>query len=86
MTAGLSVASCISWHIVSRAIWQLKATFASSQSCRKREILPPSPHNPKTCNASLHALPSREPLEDTSLTSINYFLGTRHLVVFRTQQ
>ena len=41
--------SCISWHSRSRAMWQLSATFANSQSCRKREILSPGPC---TCNAS----------------------------------
>ena len=50
-------ASYISWHSMSRAMWQLSATFACSQSCRKREILPPDPCNPMTCNASLHMFP-----------------------------
>ena len=47
-------ASFISWHSMSRAMWQLSATFANSQSCKKREILSPDPCNPMTCNASLH--------------------------------
>ena len=62
-------ASSISWHSMSRAMWQLNATSASSQSCKKREILSPSPHNPMTCSASLHTLLPREPLEDTLLSS-----------------
>ena len=33
-------ASCISWHNISRAMWQLKATFTSSQSSRKRDLQP----------------------------------------------
>ena len=47
-------ASCISWHSMSRAMWQLKATFANYQSFKKRESLSPSPYNPMTCSASLH--------------------------------
>ena len=46
-------------YSMSRATWQLSATFANSQYCRKREILSPSPCNPTTCNASLHTLLSR---------------------------
>ena len=41
-------ASFISWHSTSRAMWQLSATFANSQSCKKREILSPDPCNPMT--------------------------------------
>ena len=48
---------------MSRATRELNATFASSQSFKKREILSPSPYNPMTCNASLPTLSSREPLE-----------------------
>ena len=59
----------ISWHSMSRAVWQLKATFPSSQSCTQREILPPGPNNPMTCNATLHTLSSREPQEDTLSSS-----------------
>ena len=62
-------ASCNSWRNTSRAMWQLHATLASSQSSKKREILPPGPYNPMTCNASLPTLPSREPLEDTLSSS-----------------
>ena len=36
-------ASRISWHNISRAMWQLNATLASPQSSKKREILSPSP-------------------------------------------
>ena len=43
--------------------------LASSQSCRKREILSPAPYNRMTCNASLHTLQSRRPLEDTLSSS-----------------
>ena len=32
---------CISWHNISRQMWQLKATLASSQPSRKREIFSP---------------------------------------------
>ena len=45
-----------SWYSMSNAIWQLKATFATSQSCKKREILSPDPCNPMTYNASLLTL------------------------------
>ena len=62
-------ASFTSWHSMSRAMWQLSATFANSQSCNKREILSPDPCDPMTCNASLHTLPSREPLENTLSSS-----------------
>ena len=58
-------ASFIPRHSMSKPIWQLSATFANSQSCKKREILSPDPCNTLTRNASLHTLPSREPLEDT---------------------
>ena len=34
-----------------RAIWQLKATFATSQSCRKRAIVSPDVCSPMTNNA-----------------------------------
>ena len=45
--------SCNSWHNMSRATWQLKATFATSQSCRKRAIVSPDPCSPMTNSASL---------------------------------
>ena len=35
-----------SWHSMSNAIWQLRATFATSRSWRQREILSPDPCNP----------------------------------------
>ena len=57
------------FHTVSKAMWQLNATFANSQSCRKREILSPGPYNPMTWNASSHTLPSREPLFEETLSS-----------------
>ena len=57
--------SYISWHTMSRAIWQLKATFATSQSCRKRAILSQDPCSPMTNNASLPTLLSSELLDDT---------------------
>ena len=43
-------ASCISWHSMSRAMRQLKATTANSQSFKKREILSPTPYNLKRSN------------------------------------
>ena len=42
-----------SWHSVSNAVWQLRATSATSQSWRQREILSPDPCNPITYTASL---------------------------------
>ena len=45
-----------SWHSMSRATWQLKATFATSQSCRKRAIVSPDPCCLMTNNASLPTL------------------------------
>ena len=54
-----------SWHRVSNAFWQLRATFATSQSCRIREMLSPDPCNPMTHSGSLPTLPSYEPLDDT---------------------
>ena len=57
--------SCISWHNMSRATWQLNSTSASSQCCKKREILSPSPDDPMTGSASLHTLSSPETLEET---------------------
>ena len=54
-----------SWHNMSRAIWQLKATFATSQSCWKRAIVSPDPCNPMTNNVSLPTLFSSELLEET---------------------
>ena len=57
--------SCNSWHNMSRAMWQLDATFATSQSCRKREILSPDPRSPVTHDASLPTLFSLELLDET---------------------
>ena len=54
-----------SWHSISNAIWQLRATFATSQSCRKREILSPDPCSPMTKNASLPTFFSLELLDKT---------------------
>ena len=47
---------CISWHIISRAMWQLKATLAGSQSCRKRDTFSPEKKCLITLNASLSSL------------------------------
>ena len=55
---------CNSWHNMSRAMWQLKASFATSQSCRKRAIVSPDPCSPMTNNASLPTLFSSELLDD----------------------
>ena len=57
--------SCNSWHNMSRATWQLKATFATSQSCRKRAIVSPHPCSPTTNNTSLPTLFSLELHDDT---------------------
>ena len=62
-------APCISWHNISRVMWHLNATLASSQSFKKWETLSPGPYNPMTCSASLHALSSRESLEETVSSS-----------------
>ena len=48
--------SFYSWHSMSNAVWQLRATFATSQPCEKREVLSPDPCNPMTYNASLLTL------------------------------
>ena len=50
--------SYISWHNMSRAIGQLNAIFAISQSCKQEETLSPDPCNPVTCNASFFTLPA----------------------------
>ena len=47
-------ASCISWHNVPRAMWQLKATLPSSQSSRKRDIFAPD----WSCSITFGARPS----------------------------
>ena len=52
-------ASCISWHNESRAMWQLKATLARSQSARKRDTYSPDPFCPVTLIARLSSLCSR---------------------------
>ena len=49
-------ASCISWHNISRAMRQLKATDASSQSPRKRDIFSPDQFCPITFRARLSTL------------------------------
>ena len=41
---------------MSRAIWQLEATFATSQSCRKKAIASPDLCSPMTNNATLPTL------------------------------
>ena len=67
--------SCNSWHSMSRAVWQLEATFANSQSCRKRAIASPNLCSPMTNNAPLPALFSLELSAcssfDASLPSFN---------------
>ena len=75
-------ASYISWYNMSRAMWQLSATFANSQSCKKREILSPVPCNPMTCNTSLHTSPSQEPLEDTLSSSSQASPSLSHIGLF----
>ena len=64
-------ASCISWHNISMAMWQLNATLASSQSSRKREreTLSSGPYYPMTSSAPLHTLFSRETLDETLSSS-----------------
>ena len=49
---------------MSKAIWQLKATFATFQSCTKRAIVPPDPCSPMTNNALLPTLFSLELLHE----------------------
>ena len=44
--------------------WQLKATFATSQSCRKRAIASPDPCSPMTNSAPLPTLFSVELLDE----------------------
>ena len=53
-----------SWHSMSDAVWQLRATFATSQSCRKRAIASPDPCSPMTNNAPLATLCSLELLDE----------------------
>ena len=65
-------------HGMSKAM-HFNTTFASSQSCRKGDILSPSPYNPMTCNASLHTWPSREPLEDAFSSSDQASPALSHL-------
>ena len=61
-------ASCTSWHI-SRAMWQLKATLASSQSSRKRNTLSPDQCSPMTCRARLSTMCSRKSDEERPFLS-----------------
>ena len=56
--------SCNSWPSMSGAIWQLKATFATSQSCRKRAIVLSDPCSPMTNKAPLPTLFSLELLDE----------------------
>ena len=70
------------FHTVSKAMWQLNATFANSQSCRKRKILSPGQYKPMTWNASLHTLPSREPLEETLSSSDQASPSLSHIGLF----
>ena len=63
-------------------MWQLKATFASSHSSKKREILSPCPYNPMTCNVSFPTLHSREQLEDTLSSSDQASPSLSHVELF----
>ena len=81
-------ASCISWHNESRAMWQLKATLARSQTARKRDTYSLDPFCPVTLIASLSSLCSRTSDEERpslsdhqspSLSQSGLSLGNRDL-------
>ena len=57
--------SCISWHNMSKAVWVPKATFATSQSWRKRATVSPDPCGPMTNSASLPTLFPPDLLDET---------------------
>ena len=86
--------SCNSWHNMSRAIWQLKATLATFQSCRKRAIVLPDPCSPMTNNAPVPTLFSSELVDDEKeeplsirheSSSINMWRPTKaHAFIFST--
>ena len=52
--------SCNSWHCMSRAIWQLRATCATSQPCRNWALVLSDPCSPMTNKAPLPTLFSLE--------------------------
>ena len=49
-------ASCISWHNIFKATWQLKATLASSQSTGGKDTFSPDQLSPLTCKVKLSTL------------------------------
>ena len=67
---------------MSRATWQLSATFANSQSLKKREILSPGPRNPTTSNASLHMLLLQDAVEDALWSSDQASPSLSHIGLF----
>ena len=52
----------LTWHLQGHVTTQCH--LSQLPILQEKKILSPGPHNPTTCNASLHTLPSRELLED----------------------
>ena len=59
-------ASCISWHNISRAMWQLKATLPRSQSSRKSDLAPQ--HVQQCCPRCVRTAQKKKCLRFLSMT------------------